>query len=130
MENVVFLGKRKDVPEIISVADILVAPSLLEGFGLVIAEAMAAGKPVICLDAGGPGTHVTEECGIKITASSPEEAVHQLAGALERLHQKETLRLELGRAARERALQVYHWDRLGERLMEIYQRAVNPANLD
>ena len=33
----------------------------------------------------------------------------------------EDLRAKMGEAARDRARQLYHWDRLGERLMEIYQ---------
>lgn len=114
----------------IASCDVFLFPSLRDGGGAVVIEAMCAGKPVICLDAGGPGTHITEECGIKIASSSPEDAVHQLAGALECLHQEETLRFELGTAARDRAKELYHWDQLGERLMRIYQCAVNNAKTD
>ena len=42
-----FLGLRTDVPELLSVCDAAVVPSLWEGFGLSAAEAMAAGKPVL-----------------------------------------------------------------------------------
>ena len=86
---------------------------------------MSAGKPVVCLDTGGPGMHVTEKCGIKVTPQHPAKAVHQLAEALERLHQDEELRLKLGKTAKNRAEQVYHWDRLGERLMEVYRNSLN-----
>ena len=87
---------------------------------------MAVGKPVVCLDAGGPGLHINEDCGIKITPASPEDTAHDLAQALERLYLDEELRIELGEAARQRVYQMYHWDRLGERLMEIY-RPVLPS---
>ena len=110
--------------------DVFLFPSLRDGGGAVVIEAMSMGKPVVCLDAGGPGMHVTEECGISIKPHSPEDATHRLAEALERLHQDEKLRLKLGRAAKERAEQVYHWDRLGERLMEVYQQAVTPLRGD
>ena len=110
--------------------DVFLFPSLRDGGGAVVIEAMAAGKPVICLDSGGPGMHVTEGSGIKIRPSYPEDAAHNLADALERLHQDKALRLKLGEAARERAEQVYHWDRLGERLMEVYQHALDPAGAD
>ena len=108
--------------------DVFLFPSLRDGGGAVVIEAMSVGKTVICLDAGGPGTHINEACGIKSSPHSSEDAVHQLAGALERLHQDETLRLELGRAAKDRAHHMYHWDRLGERLMVIYQRALSLSN--
>jgi glycosyltransferase involved in cell wall biosynthesis len=104
--------------------DVFLFPSLRDGGAAVVIEAMAAGKPVVCLDTGGPDMHVTEQCGVKIPAVSPQQAVRDLADALERLYLDQGLRLKQGRAARQRAQEVYHWDRLGERLMEIYRRAL------
>ncbi|KJK52332.1 glycosyl transferase [Lentzea aerocolonigenes] len=48
-----FLGFRADVPELIGKHDALVLPSTMEQQPLVIAEAMAAGKPVVATDTGG-----------------------------------------------------------------------------
>ena len=86
----------------------------------MVVEAMAAGKPVICVDLGGPAMHVTEDCGIKVAPLSPEQVVRDLAAALERLCRDKGLRLQMGEAARERAERIYHWDRLGERILEVY----------
>ena len=102
-------------------SDVLLFPSLRDGGGTVVIEAMSAAKPVVCLDIGGPGLHINEMCGIKLKPTSPGETVQNLAGALERLYLDEGLRLRLGNAARERAEQEYHWDKLGERLTEVYQ---------
>ena len=100
-------------------------PSLRDGGATVVVEAMAAGIPVVCLDIGGPGMHVTEESGIKVTPrSSSEEAVLELADALERLYMDERLRQTMGKAAREIARETYLWDHLGERLVGIYQDAL------
>ena len=44
-----------------------------------------------------------------------------MADALERLFLDQDLRDNMGRAARERAVAIYHWDRAGERLKAIYQ---------
>lgn len=104
--------------------DVFLFPSLRDGGGAVVVEAMTAGKPVICLDIAGPGIHVTDDCGIKITPKSPEQAVSEMAKALERLYWDSELRLQMGKAARARAEQVYHWDRLGERMLEIYEQAL------
>ena len=87
----------------------------------MVIEAMSAAKPVVCLDIGGPGLHINEECGIKLKPMSPMETVQNLANALERLYLDEGLRVRLGKAARKRAEQEYHWDILGVRLVEIYQ---------
>ena len=102
-------------------SDVLLFPSLRDGGGTVVIEAMSAAKPVVCLDIGGPGLHINEECGIKLKPTSPMETVQNLANALERLYLDEGLRVRLGEAARKRAEQEYHWDILGVRLMEIYQ---------
>lgn len=104
--------------------DVFVFPSLRDGGGLVVVEAMAAGKPVVCLDLAGPGLHVTEACGLKVEARSPQQAVHDLARALLRLYADPALRRRMGRAARERAEQVYDWDRVADRVSEAYQQAL------
>ena len=87
----------------------------------MVVEAMAAGKPVICMDLAGPGLHVTEECGIKIPAHSPDEAIELMAQGLEKLYQDMELRAKMGQAGRTRAEQVYVWDHLADRLSEIYR---------
>ncbi len=48
-----FLGWREDIDEIMSIFDMLVLPSLNEGMGRVLVEAMAAGKPVVASNVGG-----------------------------------------------------------------------------
>jgi glycosyltransferase involved in cell wall biosynthesis len=52
-EKVLFLGWRGDVEIILPAVDILVLPSLNEGMGRVLVEAMAAGRPVVASDVGG-----------------------------------------------------------------------------
>ncbi|MGB3290136.1 MAG: glycosyltransferase [Burkholderiaceae bacterium] len=52
-DSVKFLGVRADIPDLMRAADVFVLPSLLEGFGLVVAEAMASGTVTVATDAGG-----------------------------------------------------------------------------
>lgn len=51
--RVKFMGWREDIHEIMPVFDLLVLPSLNEGMGRVLVEAMAAGKPVVASEVGG-----------------------------------------------------------------------------
>ncbi|MBA7559915.1 FkbM family methyltransferase [Candidatus Atribacteria bacterium 1244-E10-H5-B2] len=104
--------------------DVFLFLSLRDGGGQVIVEAMAAGKPVICLDIAGPGFHISNEWGIKIKPYSPEQAIQDIANALERLYKDRKLRYQMGRAARKRAEEVYHWDRLGDNFLKIYQEVL------
>jgi glycosyltransferase involved in cell wall biosynthesis len=48
-----FLGWRNDIDEIMPLFDIFVLPSLNEGMGRVLVEAMAAGKPIVASNVGG-----------------------------------------------------------------------------
>ena len=103
--------------------DVVLFPSMRDGGGTVVVEAMAVGKPVVCLDIGGPGMHINDSCGIKISPTTPECTVKKLSEALISLHDDRLLRERLGNAARERAEQYYHWDMLGDQLENIYIQA-------
>ena len=52
-DKVKFLGWRDDIPEIMQILDIFVLPSLNEGMGRVLVEAMASGKPIVASNVGG-----------------------------------------------------------------------------
>ena len=61
-EAVHFLGRRPDVPDLLSAMDVLVFPSLHEGFGLVALEAQASGLPCLLSDAVPADVVVTPGC--------------------------------------------------------------------
>src|SRR5665647_2063693 len=92
----------------------LVMPSLFESLGLAAAEAMSYGKPVIASTAGGlPG--VVGDGGLVV----PPRNSRQLAEAIRRLLDDDTLRHSLGVKAKERAAQ-YSWDLAVEKIENIY----------
>ena len=99
-------------------------PSFRDGGGAVVVEAMASGTPVICLDTAGPGFHVQEKWGIKIKPKSPDYVIKRMAHALENLYLNEDLRAKMGKAGLKRAEEFYLWERLGERMQEIYQEVL------
>jgi glycosyltransferase involved in cell wall biosynthesis len=104
--------------------DVFLFTSLRDGGGMVVVEAMASGKPEICLDLAGPGMHVTDKCGIKVPPHSPYQVVRDVAVALGRLYDDRELRAKMGQAARTRAEQMYTWDHLAERLLKIYEEVL------
>jgi glycosyltransferase involved in cell wall biosynthesis len=123
VENSVLLKKwmpRSELLVVMRAADVFLFPSLRDGGGAVVVEAMAAGKPVVCMDLAGPGLHVTANCGIKITPQNPAQTAQGIADALERLYQDRDLLARMGKAARQRVEEAYVLDKLGDRLLGIY----------
>jgi len=110
---------------IMAEADVFLFPSLRDGGGAVVLEAMASGTPVICLDSGGPGFHVRPEWGIKVAAKDPDSAVRDMAEALERLYLDQGMRTRMSRNAKARVLEFYVWDKLGDRLSGIYSKCLD-----
>jgi glycosyltransferase involved in cell wall biosynthesis/GT2 family glycosyltransferase len=60
-ETVRFLGRRDDVPELISLSSVVVLPSLAESFGFVVLEAMSLGTPVVAAATGGIPELITDQ---------------------------------------------------------------------
>jgi glycosyltransferase involved in cell wall biosynthesis len=120
--KVTFLGRidRDRVLRAMEGNDVFLFPSF-EGAGMVVLEAMAKGLPVVCLDFGGPGEYVTEECGIKVPLTEPEEVISGLASGLSRLVTDSELYERLSIGAIRRVRENYLWDRIGDRLNTLYQ---------
>lgn len=118
------LPKLSDVHDKLAQADVLVHPALHEAFGNVCLEALAAGRPVICLDTGGPGLQVTEACGFKAPVSSLEECVQAMANAMALLARDPERCASMSAAARERARQNFHWAEKARRMNRLYETVV------
>jgi glycosyltransferase involved in cell wall biosynthesis len=106
-------------------SSVFLFPSLRDGGGAVVVEAMAQGVPVICLNSGGPGFHIQPAWGIKIEPRNPRTAIEDMAQALERLYAKRALRRRLGAAAQNKVKEYYLWSKLAIRLEEIYISAAS-----
>ena len=103
--------------------DVLLLPSLHDSGSCVCTEAMALGKPVVCLDAGGPALQVTTGTGFKIPAGSAEQAVKGLANALEALARDPELVRRMGESGRARVRETLNWEAKGLEFSAIYRRA-------
>lgn len=125
-DKVQFLGSipRSEVLERLQECDVLVHPSLHDSGGWVCMEAMAAGRPVLCLNLGGPAVQVTPEVGITVEANTPEQAVQDLAAAMQQLQQEPQTRMAMAQAARQRIVNYFMWDRKGEYITRTYQTSL------
>jgi len=105
-------------------SDVLLHPSLHDPGPTVIVEAMAAGKPVICLDLGGPAMQVTDETGIRVPAQTPEQVVKDMSEAMRCLASDKELMVQMGRAGQIRVRQHFSWDKKVQTLNNLYSEAV------
>jgi len=115
---------REQVLEKVTECDVLVHPSLHDSGGWVCLEAMAAGRPVVCLDLGGPGVQVTEDTGIKVTANAPDQTVADMAKAFLQLAKDPKLRFRMGEASRQRVEEHFAWLRKGDSMSTIYENTI------
>jgi len=123
-DRVIFTGyvPDEDLPAIYSAADLFVFPSLYEGFGLPVLEAMACGTPVVCSDT----SSLPEVAGDTALLVDPTD-VRALAAAMERALTDEHLRAEirargLGRAGH------FTWEKAARGTLEVYLRVMRGAS--
>jgi glycosyltransferase involved in cell wall biosynthesis len=115
-----FFGHLKsysDVLQKLAESHVLIHPALHEGFGNVCLEALAAGRPVTCLDIGGPASQITPETGFAAPATNPTEAIATMSSFLTRLSENRVLLAEMSVKARARVREKF--------TMQIFSRTIN-----
>jgi len=115
---------REELMQKLGTCSALVHPSLHESGGFVCLEAMALGRPVICLELGGPAVQVTLETGFKVPAHTPKQAIADMAEAMTRLAADPALRMQMGQAAQRHVHNVYRWEAKALLLSQVYQKTV------
>jgi phosphatidyl-myo-inositol alpha-mannosyltransferase len=126
LDGVDLLGgvHEEDLTEELQAASLLVAPSLGgESFGMVLTRAFACATPIVASNIEGYAQVADhDQTGILV----PPGDSSALAAAVVELLQDEERRRRFGAAAR-KAAEPYSWDRIGARLVEIYERVAAPA---
>ncbi|SFG28070.1 glycosyltransferase family 4 protein [Sporolactobacillus nakayamae] len=121
-DSVRFLGKREDVPSLLSQADILVLPTLIENQPLSVIEAQIAGKAVIASNVGG----ILEMIQHGVTGMlTPQKNADVLFGTINQLLSDDQLRKNLGINARKWGLTHWSIDRGTQDLLNIYLQAIS-----
>jgi glycosyltransferase involved in cell wall biosynthesis len=115
-DRVQFVGfvADSDLPALYSLASVFAFPSLYEGFGLPVLEAMACGVPVVAAD-NSSLPEVVGEAGLLVNARDADG----LARALSRLLRDRSLRDRLVAAGHKQA-QRFAWGRAAEQLLALY----------
>lgn len=117
-----FLGEipNEKIPSYLTRADCFVLPSIREGFGIVILEAMAAGLPVIASRIGGILDLVEDQkTGILVEPAN----AGQIRQALLKIQSETDFAKMLSENAR-KELHQYDWQKIAERVYGIYQRVI------
>lgn len=106
-----------DLPAVYAGADALVFPSIMEGFGFPVLEAMACGTPVVTSVHSAPA-EVAGDAAVVVDPYDPEAIAEGILEVLEPAR-----RAQLIRAGRSRVA-MYTWERTAVRTIEVYERVV------
>lgn len=112
-----FLGLRLDTGALLSASDLFVLSSEWEGFGLVAAEAMVCGRPVVATDAFGV-REVIGEYGVLVPPKNSEELALAMKSAL---HMDTRKQSQITQKAHDRVLKNFSMDSVCERWLSIYR---------
>ncbi|MBM3436524.1 MAG: glycosyltransferase family 4 protein [Bacteroidetes bacterium] len=116
-KNVVLLGRRHDVKEILSISDVFIHSSRGEGCSNAIIEAMASALPVVATDTGGTNEIVQSDHGFLFDYGDHQTLVRCLTEIME----KPELLLKMGSISRERAMKFFSTERMVDEFNKIVQ---------
>lgn len=127
--RVVMLGDVDDdeLPAIYAAADVFIAPAVgRESFGIVLLEAMAAGRPIVATDIDGYRDVVRANIDALVVEPNDERA---LADAIGRILDTPELAARLGRSARS-SVQQFSWETVTSEVERAYSLAVESRAVD
>jgi L-malate glycosyltransferase len=120
--EVLLLGERDDVPQLLRATDVLLVPSWREAFGRIAVEGMAMGVPVVATSEGGPAEIVRD--GVDGVVLAPRDP-GRWAATIDELLRRSDLRVEMGRRGRARALDEFSVARHVRELLTLYREAAS-----
>jgi glycosyltransferase involved in cell wall biosynthesis len=121
VDEVRFVGHRDDVPSLLAAADLFVFPSLYEGFGGALIEAMALGLPIVASDV--PAIREVVEEGrnsLLVPRGDPDALATGIAELLDQAERREAF----GRWSRRRFEERFTLDRVVPPMVELYRSLV------
>jgi glycosyltransferase involved in cell wall biosynthesis len=123
-QDIIFLGVREDIPQLLSIMDFFIMPSFTEGTPLSIIEAMSMKLPVIASKVGGIPELIYEgETGLLVNPGKPDE----IAAAVLNLLKDPKTRKEMGVRSREAAKKKFSLERCVRGHEKLYKELMNLA---
>jgi glycosyltransferase involved in cell wall biosynthesis len=120
-EHILLTGRRSDIPDILSLLDVFILPSLAEGLGRSMLEAMAAGRPIVATTVGGiPEAIEHDKSGILVPPDDSRALAHAIALLLDNPLKAQ----ELGRASRKRAELLFDQTKMIDRICSLYEELI------
>ena len=120
--NVLFLGHRSDVYDILRLMDVFVLPSLSEGIPMALLEALALGRPVVASRVGGiPEVIQHGVTGLLTTPENEEELAQNCMAVMDDLKLGQTL----GAAGQRRIEEEFSAGVMADKVAEIYRTLVS-----
>lgn len=113
----------EEISDLYAGSTIAVTPSVYEGFGYPVGEAMSSGMAVVSTT-GGSLPEVVGDAGLLVPPKDPGA----LASAIAKLLDNPELRAELGEKARARIVTQFNWPRAARQVTQIYHRAIANAH--
>lgn len=124
-DSIIFTGHSNNITEIISICKLIVLPSLMEGFPLIILEAMSLGKAVVATKVGGIPELVEEkENGMLVSPNDYEG----LAKAIITLLKDEILASEMGRKGKEIVCSKFQAQKMAAETGKLYQALLSAVS--
>ncbi|MCD4665495.1 MAG: glycosyltransferase [Bacteroidales bacterium] len=121
-KNILFLGFRDDIAELLVMMDIFILPSLSEGMPNAVLEAMACSIPVVATSVGGiPEAIINRESGILVPPGDPQALAEQIINLLN----ISEFRKKIADGARERIKNYFSNDRQFMKFQTLYQSYIN-----
>lgn len=122
-----FIGHlSRMLPQVLGSADVVVHPSRVEGFGLIVAETLAAGTPVVCGDTGGMREVVQE--GISGHLVDPQQPSQIAARVLDLLADRHRARA-MGMAGREHVAAHFEIGRTADAYLALWKKLCSPSKI-
>jgi len=111
---------RNELVALYQQADVFCFPTLCDTYGIALLEAMSCGCAPLVSDVAGAGEIVNGKNGWKVPLRSPEQYIAEYAEKIVALAQNRQFMRNLGEAARQYILCEHDWNRIGDRVLEIY----------
>lgn len=125
-ESVIWMGNRSnnEVTEEMRKADMLLFTSINEDTSTVVLEAISNHLPVLCFDAFGMASVITEDIGLKIPLTNPEQSVKDFAEKIKYLYNHRSTLEKMSQKCIDRAIEL-SWENKAGQLIGHYKRIID-----